>query len=251
MQLIGSAEVHLAGKRSLIARTPQVVGEGGYLGGKLGSVVVGADFRRQLAGQERKARRRAQRAVAVEGFKDDSRIRERIDVRRARDRAAVRAKHPRRQLVGHEDQKVRAIRHARLALHHRQVTLRILSRRVGASHIGASSAWRRVSIHADRGGARVTLRQIPQSFLQGTEPRLEVSPLVQALLEDRLAHLLGARRTHAALRLIELHAFGFERKSAEVENSAHIAFEALDHVLVLHAQDLSGEHCVPCCISST
>jgi hypothetical protein len=52
MQLIGPAEMHLAAQRRLVARMAQIVGKGRHLRGKLRRVVVGADFRGPLSGEE-------------------------------------------------------------------------------------------------------------------------------------------------------------------------------------------------------
>ena len=67
MQLVRAAEMHLARQRGAIAQAAQVMGVGRYIGGEVGSVVVSADLRGQLAADQGKARRRAQRAVAVGG----------------------------------------------------------------------------------------------------------------------------------------------------------------------------------------
>src|SRR5579864_1464173 len=48
----------------------------------------------------------------------------------------------------------------------------------------------------------VAAQCIPERALQRLEPRRKIPPLVQALAIDRLAHLLGARRAHAAPVLV-------------------------------------------------
>src|ERR1700686_1988803 len=88
-------------------------------------------------------------------------------------------------------------------------------------------------------------RQIPERVFQRREPRLEVSPLVDALFVYGLAHLFGTRRAHAALGLVELQTRGLELEAAELEYPPDVALEALDYVLVLDTQDLSREHRVP------
>jgi hypothetical protein len=159
MQLIGPAEVHLAGEGGLIARAPQVVGEGGHLGGIFGSVVVGANFRGQLAGEERKARWRAQRAVAVEGFEDDTRSRERIDV-------GVRAIAPpyARSTRAVSWSAMRIRRFGRSAI----CTPRIASIRVCADSLTKTSrsTYRQMGREPVEGASLSALRQIPESILQ-------------------------------------------------------------------------------------
>src|ERR1700676_1310790 len=85
----------------------------------------------------------------------------------------------------------------------------------------------------------------PQDLLQGSEPRLEVPPLIDPFLEYRPTHLLRARGSDAPLGLVELHALRFELETAEIQDSAHIGFEILDHVFVLDAQYLSRQDRVP------
>src|SRR5437773_6794341 len=79
--------------------------------------------------------------------------------------------------------------------------------------------------------------QLAEGGLQGSEPRLEVSPLVDALFIYGLAYLLGARRAHAALGLVELEAGRLEIESDEIEDPPHLGFEILDQFLVLDTQD--------------
>ena len=50
-------------------------------------------------------------------------------------------------------------------------------------------------------------------------PRVEILPLVDAILEDRTAHLFGAGGTNAALRLVEIDASLVERRSEEIEQA--------------------------------
>src|ERR1700736_128568 len=87
----------------------------------------------------------------------------------------------------------------------------------------------------------------PQDLLQGTEPGLEVPPLIDAFFEDRPAYLLRTRGSDAPLGLVELHALRFELETAEIQNSAHISFEIVDHVFVLDAQHRSRQHRIPVC----
>src|SRR3974390_2509969 len=48
--------------------------------------------------------------------------------------------------------------------------------------------------------------EVPERLPERSEPGLKVPPLVEALLVNRLAHLLGTRGPDAALRLVELEA---------------------------------------------
>jgi len=72
VQLVGPAEVHLAGERGVVALAAQIVGVGGDVGGQVAGVVVGADLGGQLAGDHDEARGGAQRRVAVGIFEDDA-----------------------------------------------------------------------------------------------------------------------------------------------------------------------------------
>src|ERR1700720_3131325 len=86
---------------------------------------------------------------------------------------------------------------------------------------GGDSAWVPASAR----------RQIPERVLQRPEPRLEVSPLVDALLIYGPAHLLGAGRAHAALRFVKLQAGGVKVQAHEVQDPPHLALEILDQLL--------------------
>src|SRR5215469_14352659 len=46
--------------------------------------------------------------------------------------------------------------------------------------------------------------RIAQSRLERIEPRLEFDPLIQAIAENRPAHLFGTGRAHAAPGLVEI-----------------------------------------------
>ena len=50
---------------------------------------------------------------------------------------------------------------------------------------------------------------------------------------------------HAPFVLVEFDAGLLELEPAEVEDSPHAAFEVLDDVLVLDAQDPTRQHCIP------
>src|SRR5216683_2022482 len=90
-----------------------------------------------------------------------------------------------------------------------------------------------------------TRDQRPQHVLQRLEPRLEMAPLVEPILEDGLTDLLGACSSHAAPRLVVLEALRLEFEAAEIEQPADIALQVLDDFFVLHPQYLSGQHGFP------
>ena len=71
--------------------------------------------------------------------------------------------------------------------------------------------------------------------MSGPEPRFVMTPLIEAFAENRPADLFGTRGAHAPLVLVEFHAGRLEFQTAKVENSAHIGFQIVDHVLVPHA----------------
>ena len=106
MQLIGSAEVHLAGENGAIAAKPESVSEGRNVGCELSRIVVDPRARRQKARHERGARRRAQGARAIGAVEHDPVSRERLHVRRADEGMAVDGQERRRHLVGHDDENV-------------------------------------------------------------------------------------------------------------------------------------------------
>src|ERR1700722_4419735 len=87
--------------------------------------------------------------------------------------------------------------------------------------------------------------QRAQRALERTQPGLEATPLVEALFVDRPAHLLRARRAHAALGLVVFETRGLEVESAEIEYAPHVPLEVVHHVLVLDAQHPAGKHCIP------
>src|ERR1700682_5305761 len=91
------------------------------------------------------------------------------------------------------------------------------------------------NVRARRRGQRMVpasaRRQIPERVLQRPEPRLEVSPLIDALLIYGLAHLLGAGRAHAALRFVKLQAGGGKVQAHAVQDPLHLALEILDQLL--------------------
>src|ERR1700691_1411842 len=91
----------------------------------------------------------------------------------------------------------------------------------------------------------ITHQSVAECVLQGSEPGLVVLPLIQPLAIDGLPHLLRARRAYAALGLMKLHAARLEVQAAKVENPPHIAFEVIDHLLVLDSENPSGQPAVP------
>src|SRR3984885_10534707 len=106
MQLVGSAEVHLARENGAIVAKPESVSEGWNVGCELGRIVVDLRARRQKARHEGGARRRAQGARAIGAVENDAVSRERLHVRRAHEGVAVDGQKRRRHLVGHDDENV-------------------------------------------------------------------------------------------------------------------------------------------------
>ena len=57
--------MHFAAEGSAIAHDLQIVGKGRNLGRKFGAVIIGGDVADELTAHEAKARRRAERAIAI------------------------------------------------------------------------------------------------------------------------------------------------------------------------------------------
>ena len=106
MQLVGTAEVHLAAEDGAIASKPQMMGEGRDVGGEFRGIVVDAGPRGQAPGHERRPRRRAQRACAIGVVEHDAVSRELRHVRAPGERMAVDRQERRRHLIGHDDEDV-------------------------------------------------------------------------------------------------------------------------------------------------
>ena len=68
----------------------------------------------------------------------------------------------------------------------------------------------------------ISARCIPQRVLERAEPRLVMSPLVEAFAVDGLANLFRACGADASLVFIELQAFRLEVETAEIKNSPHV-----------------------------
>jgi len=85
--------------------------------------------------------------------------------------------------------------------------------------------------------ATVTDQCVAQRVFERTEPRLVVSPEVESLTIDRLAHLLGTRVRTLRSVLWNSTQAGSNGKFAVVENPANAPLQILDHVFVVHAQD--------------
>src|ERR1700722_10556317 len=82
----------------------------------------------------------------------------------------------------------------------------------------------------------IAQQSITQRVPECAEPRLEMSPLIQALAKDRLANLFRAGGADAALRFVELHAGRLEVETAEIEEPAHVGLEILHHILVIDTE---------------
>src|SRR5215467_11232208 len=83
----------------------------------------------------------------------------------------------------------------------------------------------------------VARQRIAERHLEWCEPGLVVFPLIETVTKDRLAHLLGACGANAAFIPVEIDACGLEIESAEIEHPAHAAFEIVDDIPVIHAQN--------------
>jgi len=91
----------------------------------------------------------------------------------------------------------------------------------------------------------VVLERITEGVLQRLEPGSEIPPLIESLTIDGLANLLRAGSAHAALRLVEHQALGFEVELAEIKHAPHAALQIIDDVLVMYAQNGSGKRTIP------
>ena len=109
MQLVGAAKVHLAGQRRAVAQVAQVVRIGRHVGRQVRRVVKTANARGQLPAHQAKARRRAQRAVAVRRIKGDALRRQCGQVRHLHHgRRVMQGQQGSGHLVGHDEQDVGA-----------------------------------------------------------------------------------------------------------------------------------------------
>src|SRR6195256_1109368 len=88
------------------------------------------------------------------------------------------------------------------------------------------------------------IRWICEGFLERTEPRLEVAPLIDRIGIDGLANLVGTHRLDHSLGLVEAQASLLERQIAVSEQSAYLTLEIGDQILVLHAMDAPRQHAV-------
>src|SRR4030088_3241433 len=75
---------------------------------------------------------------------------------------------------------------------------------------------------------------IAKCFAQRLEPGLIVTPLVQTLAIDRLAHLLRARRTYAPFGLVELDTGRLELELTIIQQSTYRSFQIVHDVFVLY-----------------
>src|SRR5579862_27226 len=89
---------------------------------------------------------------------------------------------------------------------------------------------------------RIRLDRIAERVPQLPQQRLEPAPLLDAVSEDRLAHLFGAGGAHRALGFVEAQALLLERQPAMVEQAADLRFRLGDHVLVQDAMHAAGQH---------
>src|ERR1700722_1514514 len=77
---------------------------------------------------------------------------------------------------------------------------------------------------------------------QGTEPWLEIAPLLNSAAVDRLPHLLAAGRGDGAAGLPEPQATLLEGQSAIVQQAADFAFRVVDQAFVGEKVNMPGHH---------
>jgi hypothetical protein len=107
VQLVGPDEMHLARQAGLVALEPEVMGEGRDGGAEFRRVVVDAGVRGQQPGHEDRPRRGAQGRGAVSGFKHHAFLGQAVERRGLHDRVAIGLETQSRQLVDHDDEKIR------------------------------------------------------------------------------------------------------------------------------------------------
>src|SRR5437016_8519262 len=93
---------------------------------------------------------------------------------------------------------------------------------------------------------------LAERLLEGPEPGLEVTQLLDPILINGLTHPLAARPAHAPLGLVELETRHLEVEPDELQSPAHLRLEVFDQLLVLHTQYLArigqaapGRHLLP------
>ena len=148
VELVGADEVHLAGETGPIACEAQIVVEGGHGSGKLDRVVERPDSRGQPPAQHREPCRRAERKVAVGVLEHDTVLGEAVEMRGPHQGMAVSRQYLRRELIGHDEQKVRALRHHASPYAAARHELRLKASR-SMSNTGVSTSASRVPISAD------------------------------------------------------------------------------------------------------
>src|SRR3984957_21332720 len=67
-------------------------------------------------------------------------------------------------------------------------------------------------------------------------------PMIHCVAENGLTHLLGTRRAHRSVVLVETQAALLERQPAVLEQPANFALRVLDHGFVEHAMNTAGQH---------
>jgi hypothetical protein len=112
VQLVGADEMHLPDEHGAIAEGAQDVRERRHRRRHLAGVVDRAGVRRKQTREHRGARRHAQGRRAQRALEHDAVVGEAREVRRADDTVAVRGQRARRELVGDDEQDVRAGVHA-------------------------------------------------------------------------------------------------------------------------------------------
>src|SRR6185437_5856490 len=88
-------------------------------------------------------------------------------------------------------------------------------------------------------------RQGRESFLQGSEPWLEVAPLIESPAIERLTDLLGARADDGARRFVKLETGGLRLEVAELEDALHVRREIRNQRLMPDPQYLPRQDGIP------
>jgi len=87
-------------------------------------------------------------------------------------------------------------------------------------------------------------QSVAEAILERPQPGFVIPPLVDAFAADGLSHLLGARRAHVALGLVELQAGRLEAQTTEVQDARTLP-PGSPPGFVLHRQDPPRQRLVP------
>src|SRR5205085_449661 len=98
-------------------------------------------------------------------------------------------------------------------------------------------AGRRPKIGSSERFDALCKRWFGERRLQGTEPRFEISPLLNGISIDRAPHLFGARGRDSAIGFPEVQTPFLEWKTAIIQHAADFIFSILYQMFVLHKMD--------------